>query len=117
MDNNMSAIISVIMLTIGFVNGVVVMTIIDAAYSEKLKNRIEQVLDAKFETEKQLDRMRVEVAEERLAKANLLAKLNSIVSEYAGLPPPEGPLERSRAYSDSDSEDEDFDCPTSPNAQ
>jgi hypothetical protein len=117
MDNNMSAIISAIMLTLGFVNGIVVMTIVDTYYSDKLKTRLEQVLDAKFETEKKVDRLRVELAEARLEKANLLVKLNSIVTEYAGLPPPEGPIERSRACSDSDSEDEEFNCPTSPDAK
>lgn len=111
----MSAIISTVMLALGFVNGIIVMTIIDANNSIKLKTRLEDVLDDKFETEKKLDTLRAELTQERLAKTNLLARLSSIVSEYGNLPPPEGPIERSRVCSDSD--DEDFNCPTSPDAQ
>ena len=112
----MIPVISAIMVMLGFANGMVFTTLFDQCEIGRLKGLLAKALDAKFEAEKKVDDLRLEVAEARLEKAKLLVKLNSIVCEYGDLPPPDGPLERSRVCSESESE-EDFNCPTSPDVQ
>jgi hypothetical protein len=113
MDNNMSAIVSVIMIGIGFLNGMIVATLLDKYEIGKTEKRLEKVLDEKFELEQQIDELKEEIESERQQKDELVSKLNMLVRQHIRLPPPEGPLERSRVCS-FDSEDQDFDCPISP---
>lgn len=116
MDNNMTAIICAIMITLGFVNGMTVTTLIDKHDIEKTNKRLGKILDAKFELELELDELREELEQERREKEQILAKLNSIVRQYTPLPPPEGPLQRSQACSDASSDDDEFPNPASPDA-
>jgi len=116
MDNNMTAIVCTIMIALGFLNGMTVTTLLDKHDIEKMNKRLAKVLDDKFDLERDLDDLREELEHERREKEQILAKLNSIVRQFSPLPPPEGPLERSQAVSDSDSEDEEFPNPASPDA-
>lgn len=114
MDNNMTAIISLIMIGLGFLNGMIVATLLDKYEIEKINRRLMKVLDAKFETEQQLDDVREELEKERHEKDQILTRMISIIRQNMRLPPPEGPLTRSQAISDTDSDDDDFPNPASP---
>lgn len=113
MDNNMTAIVSVLMLGIGFLNGMIVTTLLDRNDVEKVYSRVKQVLSDKFELEQEVDSLREELAKERLEKEQLVSKLSALVNQHTRLPPPSGPLERSRACSDTSSDNESS-IPTSP---
>jgi hypothetical protein len=114
MDNNMTAIVSLIMLGLGFVNGMIVTTLLDKLEVAKASARVQKVLDDKFDLEQEVDELREELELERRAKNHILEKLNSIVSQYQPLPRPQGPIQRSCLNPESDSEDDDFNCPVSP---
>lgn len=114
MDNNMTAIVSIIMIGLGFMNGMIVTTLLDRVQVEKTNGRLQKILDDKFELEQDLDELRDELAQERREKQHILAKLNSIVRQYTELPPPEGPIQRSQACSEATSDDDEFPNPASP---
>lgn len=114
MDNSMAAILSTIMIGLGFLNGMMVTTLLDKFQIEKTSTRLQKLLDSKFELEQELDEVKEDLARERHEKEQILAKLNSIVRQFTPLPPPEGPLERSQACSDVSSDDEGFPNPASP---
>jgi biopolymer transport protein ExbB/TolQ len=116
MDNNMTAIVSLIMLGLGFVNGMIVTTLLDKLEVAKASARVQKVLDDKFDLEQEVDELREELELERRVKNHILEKLNSIVRQHQELPPPQGPIQRSclNPESDSDSEEDDFNCPVSP---
>lgn len=112
----MTAIVSVLMLGLGFLNGMIVTTILDKHELEKVYQRVKRILNDKFELEHQVDELKEELAKERSEKDQLISKLKSLIGQYTHLTAPEGPLERSNQYSDSESEDEDFPNPASPDA-
>lgn len=114
MDNNMTAIVSIIMIGLGFVNGMVVATLIDKYELEKLYRRAQKVLDDKFELEQQVRELSDELESERMKNEEILKKLGAITRQYQYIPPPQGPLTRSEAVSEADSEDEEFPNPASP---
>lgn len=110
MDNNMSAIVSAMMLAIGFLHGAIVATAIHTFRTNYVLNR---AVDEKFEADKRIDDLESELEDEKQEKEDLLAHLRSIVGYYTQLPPPSGPMTRSEHCCDSDDE-ENFECPTSP---
>lgn len=114
MDNNMTAIVCTIMIGLGFLNGMMVTTLLDKFQIEKTSTRLQKLLDSKFELEQDLDELREELENERREKEQILAKLNSIVRQFTPLPPPEGPIQRSQACSETSSDDEEFPNPASP---
>lgn len=116
MDNTTISIVSLVMIALGISNGIVFTTLFDYCDNRKLRDLLGQALDNKFELEKKIDKLKQELKDERDEKNNILQKLNMILKQHMFLPAPEGPIERSRACSDSDTEDE-FDCPTSPDAK
>ena len=116
MDNNMTAIVSAIMITIGFVNGMLVATMIEKSYSEKTKHLLNKAIDRKFECDQMIDELNNQLAEEKQQKDRLVEQLRALVRNYERILPPEGPLERGTCYCDSESEDETFPNPASPDA-
>jgi ABC-type lipoprotein release transport system permease subunit len=119
MDNNMTAIVSTLMIILGFVNGMVVMSILDALHYEKLKSILNKAIDRKFESDQLIDDLQKQIADEKQEKDSLLEQLRGIVQTYQRIVPPQGPLERSNiVYDDSDDdEDEEFSNPASPDVQ
>ena len=116
MDNNMTAIVSAIMITLGFVNGMLVATMIEKSYSVKIKHLLNKAIDRKFEADQMIDELQKQLDEEKQEKDKLVEQLRALVRNYERILPPEGPLERSKYYCDSDSEDETFPNPASPDA-
>lgn len=108
MDNNMTAIVSVIMISLGFLNGMIVSALLDKYEIEKLNKRLLKMLDSKLEAEDQVEELQRALENERLAKSQLISKLNALTRNYSYLPPPSGPLERSVACSESDSDTNEF---------
>lgn len=114
----MTAIVSAIMITLGFVNGMMIMSLIDTAYSAKLKNLLNKAIDRKFEADQMIDELQKQLADEKQEKDKLVEQLRGIVKTHERIVPPEGPLERSKCvYEDSDSDDEEFPNPASPDVQ
>lgn len=109
----MTAIVCVIMIGLGFVNGVTVSQLIDfnqmgelrekLAHKKILLDRLQDTID---DLEDQLDTARIE-------KNELLNELNSIVGRYS-LPPP--PLNLPRQSADGNSEAVTPPCVKSPDA-
>lgn len=118
MDNNMTAIVSAIMIALGFMNGMMVMSFIDATHSAKLKYILSKAIDQKFESDQLIDELQKQLADEKQEKDKLVEQLRGLVKTYERMAPPQGPLERSKCVcvSDSDSDDE-FPNPASPDAQ
>ena len=115
----MTAVVSVIMIALGFMNGMIVASLLDKHEIEKTFKKAQKVLDDKFELEHQVRELSDELEKERMEKEEILTKLNSIVRQYEVLPKPEGPLERSKCVceDDSESDDEEFTNPASPDVQ
>ena len=109
----MTAIVSVMMITLGFLHGAIVATAVHTFQTQRI---LDKAIDEKFEADKRIDELEIELENEKQEKADLLNHLRDVVGYYSGLPPPAGPVERSKnCYgSDSDSEDDTFECPTSP---
>ena len=118
MDNNMTAIVSTIMIMLGFVNGMVVMSILDSSHYGKLRSLLDKAIDRKFESDQLIDELQKKLDEEKQEKDKLVEQLRGIVKTYERIVPPEGPLERSKCYYDTDSDDEEeFPNPASPDVQ
>jgi hypothetical protein len=114
MDNNMAAVVSAMMIALGFVNGMLVCSFINSFRTAHLNSMLDKAIDLKFDADKRIDDLEHELSQEKKEKKRLLSALRTVVSEYSDLPPPEGPAVRSNHYCESDSEDGDFECPTSP---
>lgn len=112
MDNNMTAIVSVIMLGLGFINGMVISTLIDKYEVGRMSFLLLKSDDKIAKLEKQIDDLKYDLEYETDAKEELLSKMNSLIREYTSLPPPPGPLERSQVCNGED--DMDAEHPTSP---
>jgi len=136
MDNTMTAIISAIMIGIGFVNGFVMSDLLDTSYINKLREALNRAADAMLEKDQQIDELKEQLEKEKdlnieLIKAlsdekqknvDILESVQNVVTEYDSclprLDPPRGPLKRSRRCFESDSESEvEFVLPTSPDAK
>ena len=104
----MTAVVSVIMMGIGFIHGMIVSTLLDKCEVARLNGLLGRALEAKFSVEKKLDDVKGHLKDERIEKQNIVSRLHHIVRLFTDLPPPEGPLERSECYcvSESDSEDD-----------
>ena len=114
MDNNMTAIISVIMIGLGFVNGMIVSTLLDRAEVSTLNCQLLKEQQKSSSLQDTIDDLEDELIELKAEKERILRSLTAIVTESRGLPRPEGPLHRSEV--EFDSEDETFECPISPSA-
>lgn len=106
----MTAIVSVMMLSLGFLHGAIVAT---AIHTFRTQYVLDRAVDAKFEADRRIDELEQELEDEKQEKDELLASLRNVVGRYSQLPPPEGPMVRSSNCCCSDDE-EDFECPTSP---
>lgn len=118
MDNNMTAIVSVIMIALGFANGVIITSMIDKAYSARLEKLLYKAIDQKFQADLEIDELKQALEDEKKSKAELVSQVRMVIrSHEPSLPPPKS-LERSTCVCDSDSDCEDeFVCPTSPDAK
>ncbi len=134
MDNTMTAIVSSIMIAFGFMTGLIVSDLLNTERINKLQNTLNRATDIVFEKDQQNDELRVKLmneckanvelldclAREKQKSLDILASVQNVVDEYdVCLPrimePPRGPLKRSRACMESESDSEDgFVCPTSP---
>ena len=110
----MTAIVSFVNLMLGFVCGYAVSLIITIDESSELRLKLveKQTLIKNLQTT--IDDLEEEVDAERGKKEKLIRKLNSLVRLYDPLPAPEGPLERCQACSDCDSDEDEVNCPVSP---
>jgi hypothetical protein len=114
MDNNMTAIISVIMIGLGFVNGMIVSTLLDKAEVSTLNCQLLREKQKSTNLQDTIDDLEDELVELKAEKEQILRSLTEIVHRSRYLPPPQGPLERSTV--EPESEDETFECPISPSA-
>jgi len=110
----MIAIISSIMIGLGFINGMLIASLIDWYNLGRTTSMLEKVLDKKFELEKERDELEEEIEKEREEKEELLCRLNSLLRQYTRLPPPSGPLERSRVCTEDSDSDDESSYPVSP---
>lgn len=132
MDNTMTAIISAIMIALGFTNGLIVSDLVNAIYINKLQGALDRAADTMFEKDQQIDELKKKLEQEKDLNLNLIQKLSdekqrntdilasvqNVVEVYDECLPrvieaPRGPLKRSRACMESDSEPE-FEQPISP---
>lgn len=133
MDNAMTAIISTIMITFGFVTGLIVSDLLHVEYINKLRKTLVNTVDTMFEKDQEIDDLKKKLeqekdlnleliqclANEKQKSLDILASVKDVVEEYDDrlprvMEPPRGPLKRSRAcMEESDSECE-FECPISP---
>ncbi len=118
MDNNMTAIVSAIMITLGFMNGMIVATMVQKSHSAKLRYLLEKAIDRKFESDQMIDELHKKLDEEKQEKDKLVEQLRGLIRSYERILPPEGPLERSKCMCESDceSDEEEFPNPASPDA-
>lgn len=133
MDNNMTAIVSVMMITLGFVNGLIITSVYNSVYVDKLHNALNQATDTMFEKDQQIDKLKEDLENEKDLNIDLIKKLSyekqrcadilesvkTVVSDYDSCLPridaPRGPLKRSRRCLEIDTEsDSEFVPPTSP---
>jgi len=122
MDNNMTAIVSLVMIGLGFANGMIVTNMLQTARIYKLQQVLDNAIESAFQKDQLIDTLNEELTIEKQRADQLLATLQCVMSTYERVPPPPGgPLKRSRAcmeHDESDSEsDEDFKCPTSPDVK
>lgn len=117
MDNTTAAIVSTIMIILGFANGIVVATVYDSFEFAKMNKLLNKAIDQKFESDKMIDNLKAELENERQEKMSLVNHLRDIVRGYT-VEAPRGPIERSENACDSDSDcEEDFSSPASPDVQ
>jgi hypothetical protein len=134
MDNTMTAIVSSIMIAFGFVSGLIISDLLNTESLNKLHNALNQAADKMFKKDQQIDELKEALekekdlnlelieclAREKQKSLDILESVQNVVDEYdVCLPrivePPRGPLKRSRACMESESDSEDgFVCPTSP---
>lgn len=112
MDNNMTAIVSVIMIGLGFLNGMIVTTLLDKHEIIELHARVEKAEEENKRLQKKIKNLEEDLEDEQEDKEDLLNQLKGLLSKHMNLPPPTGPLQRSQACSDEMEEGEHF--PTSP---
>ena len=116
MDNNMAAIVSTIMILLGFVQGSILTKLIQQDERRKVEEKLEEAIELKFQADLRIDELEEELEREKQSKNELLNSLNLLVTKHTYLPPPDRPLKRSRVASEY-SDDEDFECPTSPDVK
>lgn len=110
----MTAIVSVMMIGLGFITGMAVTDFMNNVEIKMLRTVLQRAVEQKFKTDQLLDDLRNQANKEKHKKEELLTKLLTIVKGCEPLPPPE-PLTRSDCmYCDSDDESEDFVNPASP---
>lgn len=109
----MLAVLSLIMISFGFIQGCAITKIIHDADIKKMENKLLEAIDQRFEADKKIDELENQLKEEKQTKQELVNQLTCLVNKHSYLPPPERPLKRSR-YCSEDSGDETFVCPTSP---
>ena len=113
MDNNgMTAIIAAIMVGLGFMNGMIVSTLLDKVEVHALHCELRKEKQKTAHLQNTIDDLEDDMAELKAEKEQILRSLRDITEQYPHLPAPEGPLQRSEG--NSDSEDESFECPISP---
>ena len=113
MDNNgMTAIISAIMIGLGFINGMIVSTLLDKAEVCTLHCQLLKEKQKTAQLENTIGDLEDEMEDLKAEKDRIIRSLTALVAEAQPLPPPGGPLTRSVV--ESDSEDEEFECPISP---
>jgi hypothetical protein len=114
MDNNMIAIVSTIMVALGFMNGMIAGSMIETTRTMKLKQLLSKAIDRQFESDLMIDELKKQLAEEKQEKDELVDQLQDLVQIYQRIIPPTGPLQRSTHTYDSESDDEEFSNPASP---
>ena len=106
----MICIISAIMIALGFVNGAIVITLVDYVEIQKLNKKLQKEIGIRFEYDQRIDKLKSMLENERKKKEEVVARLNNLARDI--LPAPCSPLERSAVCCE-DCDDE-FDHPTSP---
>lgn len=109
----MTAVVSALMIALGFVNGFIVASLFKVQEVEKLRGLLDQAVDLQLEADQRIDELETELELEKFQKDELVEQMRRVLIPHTRLPAPVGPIERSRACSDSDSECE-FKCPCSP---
>jgi len=113
MDNNTIAVLSIIMISLGFIQGCSITKILNEDRVKKIDNMLSIAIEKKFEADKKIDELEKQLEEEQHAKQELVNQLSCLVNRHSYLPPPERPLKRSR-YCSEDSCDQTFVPPSSP---
>lgn len=103
MDNNMTAIVSLIMIGLGFLNGMIISTLFDKIQV----GEISQMLSKERRKVEYLEN-KIEEMEEELQYAK---NADNFIKPRIRIPPPDTTLERSKMVSSDD--DSDCDVPTS----
>lgn len=114
MDNSMTAILSILMIGLGFINGMIAENLLSKSAEQTLrrellteKQKLERLQDTINDLQDDLEELRVE-------NEQIIQSLETIVGRSRHLPPPVGPLERAVAVVGP--REDDVSCPTSPDA-
>jgi hypothetical protein len=116
MENNTLAILSFIMITIGFVEGCTITKFFQDQRVKEVENKLQKAIEDKFTADLRIDELEQKLEKEKQTKQDLVNQLSCLVNKHSYLPPPDRPLKRSR-YCSEGSCDETFVCPTSPVAE
>jgi hypothetical protein len=114
MDNNMTAIVSVLMIGVGFINGMIMSTLLDKSEADELHRQLLKERQKSASLQGTIEDLEEAVETLERDNAQIIRVLSTIVDRSRGLAPPEGPLDRSSA--ELGPQDEEFCCPTSPDA-
>lgn len=87
MDNNMTAVVSAIMIGFGFLNGLAVASLLERGHSGKVQTMLATAMEKKFELEKQVREIQDALYEERRMQFNLVSKLRNLLRPYVYCPP------------------------------
>lgn len=129
----MTAVISTIMITFGFVTGLIVSDLLHTEYIDRLRKTLNRTIDTMLDKDQQIDDLKTKLEQEKdlnleliellsrekQKSLDILTSVKSVVDDYDDhlprvIEPPKGPLKRSRACMEDSESECDFECPISP---
>ena len=108
----MTAIISTMMIALGFINGLIIANLLWSEKIKKMNRLLDEAIDLQLESDQKIDELKDELKKEQAEHDVFVSQLQRLITPHVRLPAPQGPLER--CCECTDSEDEEFVCPTSP---
>lgn len=82
MDNNMTAVVSAIMIGFGFLNGLAVASLLENGHSGKIQTMLNTAMEKKFELEKQVRTISDALEEERISKDDIMTNLRRLLRKH-----------------------------------
>lgn len=109
-DNSVIAIVSIVMISLGFVNGYVFGSLMNVENELKLKIKLQEAIELKFKADKEIDVLKgnyTDLSEKYHEQSEVLDKIKKLsIRVPIKLNPPSSPLVRSSIYVEESSDDE-----------